>query len=522
MLASVLKPMRDYGSFVLDPANRDLSDSHVEKIAESADDLYLFDLYPIVVDSERVIQDGQHRFSVCRQMMLPFYCIMSDDIDIDDVAEANENTASYTTNDIAFVYAAMGVESYKCLTEYAQENPWSSIDCAIRWMNRDVSRTDLADGRFYAKTPGYARAVASVISDMSAAIGTSARTRSLVADVTKLPYKNVFANLVLNPDYDHKRMMGRLANNLAGLKPCSTEEDAFAMINEVYNFNLPSNKRISLSKLSPRQVSNRYDRGFVPRVPDFPRQCRGIVYQREIEVFCSDNLDQFSVCPGARPLLNYKLDRLVDFMGRRNLLRYFPIIVDQNLMVYDGQKRLAAARRLSLPIYYIVAHNISMPMMIRSGVRTKSWGAQDYLKHFCALGRSEYLRLRDFWSNYQFLGLIMCIWMTSEQRWRYPMRHAYNAGSFRCAYMNRASRAAKVIGSLTSQLLRVDEKVQRAMWYQGEHSTLDFDLLVDMLNTSPMSLYPFSTTEECIDRMQAVYNSNVSPERQVTLIKSTD
>ena len=59
-----------------------------------------------------------------------------------------------------------------------------------------------------------------------------------------------------------------------------------------------------------------------------------------------------------------RVDKLTDAIKTRNLLQFYPIIVDRDLVVYDGQRRLEAAGRASVPIYYIVLQNVSMGMIL--------------------------------------------------------------------------------------------------------------------------------------------------------------
>ena len=107
-----------YGEFHFFEENREISQRNLENIAENIEDTYLLDLYPIVTNCEKVIGDGQHRFTIAREMHLPFYAIESPDISVDDIARANGNTLAYSVDDARFCYEALGLKAYEYINHF--------------------------------------------------------------------------------------------------------------------------------------------------------------------------------------------------------------------------------------------------------------------------------------------------------------------------------------------------------------------------------------------------------------------
>lgn len=498
MLAYTLKPQREYAKFYFDDANRDLSTRHLEKLADSLSELYMLDLFPIVTNCDLVVNDGQHRFTAAREMLLPFYFIAGDDIRIEDIAEANRNTDPYDGKNAVSVYSKMMLREYEDLADFLTRHSWAQVGEANKWMNQNSTLSTLIEGHFVVRSPEYAEVIASAIEDFG----------EVAPFVRKTIYKKAIANLLLNPDYDHKEMVRKLNLYPTILKRCARLDDAFGMLNELYNRS-SRGERVEFKSASSRQSLNRWDKGFAPRESSFVSPSRGVSYQKNVEVYCTDDLSRFRIHPSARPLRRFQLDQLTEFMKRRNLLKYFPIIVDRDMVVFDGQKRLQAARNLNVPMYYIVSQNISLPMFVYAGSRSKAWLDSDYLKHFCAMGNQDYTMLYDFWSRHPYIRLKSCIQMLDgggSGRGRYVIEHKYKTGAFRCSHLSLAQRMARAVAKINRASIRGNATVQMAIWSQMENSVFDAEYLVNKLNDRSDELYPFSTIDDCLKRLETIYN----------------
>jgi len=72
-----MKSTNNHGIFKL-ATNRPVNEKRVEKLKEAMEVEDLGHLFPIVVDDENIIRDGQHRFTARKKLGLPIYYIVSD------------------------------------------------------------------------------------------------------------------------------------------------------------------------------------------------------------------------------------------------------------------------------------------------------------------------------------------------------------------------------------------------------------------------------------------------------------
>ena len=500
MSSLLLKPCREYSSFKFDSANRDMGYEHADKIAESMDNLYMLDLYPIVTNSERVIDDGQHRFYGAKEMKIPFYFISGDDISIEDVANANRNTKPYTIKDALHVYSAVGIEPYVYLRDYLGERAGSQNK--IGWMRSLLegsgSASAFIDGFYSIRRPEYAGVVESRVNDFAALPRKEW--------VWSSAYRDALANLTLNPLYDHKRMMDRLSRVSSRLVPCGTVAEAMGILDNIYNYNLDKKNIVQLRMLGPNGLVNRYDKDFAPIERTQPPPQRSVAHDKIVEVHKADCLDGFIVHPSARPVENAHLKAMIESMRQKSLLKYYPIIVDRDYVVYDGQRRLLAARELGLPVHYIMASNISMLMVAQAGSRSKGWAYADYLKHFCVMNKEPYLYLADYIKKFPYIGLTRAIIVLWGQGTYDDNQSSYRAGDFSVRNPGMGVKFAKCIGGLEKNEFRKNGVFQRSFLMQMHNEKFDPDYMIDAINQRPEMMRPFADMESCFKCMENTYN----------------
>lgn len=391
MTAFTLKACREYSSFKLDQTNRTINASHVERLGEAIDATYLLDAYPIVTTPERVIIDGQHRFTTAKEMRIPFYFISGDDVSVEDIAEANACTVKYRPDDALYVYSRMGIESYIELANLRHANPGISVVTLAAWGMRDYNLSDFLSGEYTLERRAYASMLAERLNDF-------AEVNKWV--YTSGAYKRAIQYVSGIKAYDHAHMIKRLKSNPTKMQKVGAWKEAVKILSGIYNMRNREDERIALDKISPSGWEGDDTMKYGSLV-DLP--ARGMVLTDRLAIYQECDLTKFTIHPSARPQRDIK--KLVDYMARRNLLEYYPIIVDHDMVVYDGQRRLVAAQKLGLPIYYIKLQNVSMSMIARAGGVDLRWSMRNYLDHFVKRGYAEYIYLQKLLTQYPYLSI---------------------------------------------------------------------------------------------------------------------
>jgi hypothetical protein len=117
---------------------------------------------------------------------------------------------------------------------------------------------------------------------------------------------------------------------------------------------------------------------------------------------------KFTFNPKNRSIDKLHVKQLASSIKKRNLLCEQPILVNEKYEVIDGQHRLSAAMKLTVPIFYIIRAGLTIEDAIALNINTKNWGLGDYLQHYATQKVAEYLYFERFIDEYK-LGFSISI-----------------------------------------------------------------------------------------------------------------
>jgi hypothetical protein len=72
-----------------------------------------------------------------------------------------------------------------------------------------------------------------------------------------------------------------------------------------------------------------------------------------------------------------------------------PIIVNEDMMIIDGQHRFHAAMRLDCGIYFIIMKDVTLQDIVRRNVNQKTWTPLDYLEFYRKSGNLNYIKFDE-------------------------------------------------------------------------------------------------------------------------------
>lgn len=77
-----------------------------------------------------------------------------------------------------------------------------------------------------------------------------------------------------------------------------------------------------------------------------------------------------------------------------------PIIVNENLMVIDGQHRLKASEKVGASIQYIIKEGLTEHDIVRMNTTQKPWSLLDHIEAWANQGNEQYVKLTNLLNNY--------------------------------------------------------------------------------------------------------------------------
>jgi len=119
-----------------------------------------------------------------------------------------------------------------------------------------------------------------------------------------------------------------------------------------------------------------------------------------MQIESTTDYDVFKQSDRNRLVKESNLKALEEAIKTNNLLPFRPILVNEDFYIIDGKHRLEVARKLRLPIYYIISNAINLEDMITLNNNQKGWTIGDYLHYYVAVNMPEYVKLSDFINKY--------------------------------------------------------------------------------------------------------------------------
>lgn len=120
-----------------------------------------------------------------------------------------------------------------------------------------------------------------------------------------------------------------------------------------------------------------------------------------VTVFQTTNYDQFIIPTGVAEPTEAEVAVMRHRLSQRDMLALSPIIVTPYLEVYEGKKRLAAARAENKPLSYVIDPNLSVGDIIADRGEPRGWEFDQYCLYYAEQGRKEYAKLIDFAAAHQ-------------------------------------------------------------------------------------------------------------------------
>jgi len=161
----------DYDLFTFISENRETKKIHIDKLKLSVQDINLLPANPIIVANGLII-DGQHRYSVCKELGLPIYYIeiigMTTEEMITAMHKLNSNAKNWGLDDYLKLYVRQENKNYVNLNTFKDEFELSiSISIYMYSGFDDIAyknaseHSGFKDGKFEPKDEDRARKVAS-------------------------------------------------------------------------------------------------------------------------------------------------------------------------------------------------------------------------------------------------------------------------------------------------------------------------------------------------------------------------
>ena len=233
---SNLRTTTDYDQFGVLDGNRAISHRHVRELKRLiTSNGNLNDKFPIKVNANMEILDGQHRYQALRELELPIVYEIIDGANINTVRAINLGNRNWDWKDMAQSYHDLGNDEYGWFLNYVESYNLPFL-VALAFCDQPASR-----GQDSAFNKGYL-----LVEDKPKAIRI-AEHYAEIKEMTKLTHRDfalALRMLAMSEDYNPSRMVKKLAERGDSLPLKATRMDYARELEEIYNHSLSNRVRL--------------------------------------------------------------------------------------------------------------------------------------------------------------------------------------------------------------------------------------------------------------------------------------
>jgi hypothetical protein len=246
-----------------------------------------------------------------------------------------------------------------------------------------------------------------------------------------------------------------------------------------------------------------------------------------MKIYKTKNYDKFTLLFGNRNIDPANLKRMIRSMNKVDLP--VPIIVKRdkngNLVIIDGQHRLAAAKELGKPIFYIIIDNdIGLSEVRTVNQAQKGWELYQYLTSFIAEEimakntKGPYHIFQWFKNKYDLPYTVCFDLLAKKPMYTRSTTRAFKDGKFTVKNLTQAIREADFITSLKNytDLYKV-RKFVMALVIAMRDARFDVDRFINQLKkpSCKQMMGERPTTDLYMDLINEINNYRIRDEDKV-------
>jgi hypothetical protein len=230
----------NYDLFHLLPENRPVDMGHVRKLVAMITKSNLLHIKPLDVTANMGVIDGQHRLAAARELGLPVYYKIGQQLSEADITTLNVAQKNWQGTDYLHFWTVKGRTDYVALTAFRKRHPSLSFSNAKMMLSatNKGSAEEFRAGQWKAGEAYKAEQVAELIERIAEQVPTfkqpnhSGFVAALHHCVTSIA------------GFDPKEFMRKILGNPRALVPCASHKQFLQMFEEIYNYRTAEANRV--------------------------------------------------------------------------------------------------------------------------------------------------------------------------------------------------------------------------------------------------------------------------------------
>jgi len=227
----------DYSKFRLIFGNRELKRTKVIKLRDEMKQNNRVSSYPIIVNSNFQIIDGQHRFVALVELGFEICYVVDDTFDIKSIAKSNTMPDKWKSDNYLSAYRELGIESYDTFANFMETYDTNFTVTLVLFHGKFTGGLyrDFAEVKFKATNLNRAVKWIKKVHEFKKYIQDIHKDRHFVRAIL---------NCFLHPKYNHTRMINKVKLRGHLMTKSISRIDYLRQLEAMYNWHAPEDKKV--------------------------------------------------------------------------------------------------------------------------------------------------------------------------------------------------------------------------------------------------------------------------------------
>lgn len=198
-------------------------------------------------------------------------------------------------------------------------------------------------------------------------------------------------------------------------------------------------------------------------------------------------------------------------------IQYNPVTINEKWEVIDGQHRIAALKKLQLPVYYLMQPGLTLENVIALNSGKKAWTPEDFAHSWIERGNKEYETYLWFKDSYGINHDILLRYLSLESPLTSQM---FKDGKLKVVDFDRSVKLCEDLISLRPYYNRWNNRsFALGFWNLWSHPAYDHKRMLHKINLNQDKVSDRGTPEQYADMLSDIYNHGVREDNRTWFAK---
>jgi len=241
--------------------------------------------------------------------------------------------------------------------------------------------------------------------------------------------------------------------------------------------------------------------------------------ESSVKIYFSNSYGDFKFLKGNRDINENKVEKIMKAIQEEDIdiLKFAPIIVDEEFRILDGQHRFYVAKKLKRPVYYVQVPNMGVREIAKINSNSSNWKVRDYLNSYIDMGIESYQKIQDLNEKYGMTPLNLAALIHMGTLNAKGTRETFIDGDVRMICYDQAVTILKILEQFKPHTKQpYSRRFCTAIERLLKSKLYDHQLMIKKLQLSGQQIDRLDSTKTIIAQMEEIVNFKA--QKQIRLL----